>query len=771
MNPARLFPRMFHRRLTLLLAGLMVVMVILSGQLARLTVVRGAELRERAESRLEKWWTLPTYRGRILDRNGREIAIDRANYEVAVDYEVISGDWTQAQARRLAQREVGSIWYDMTADQRRIETDMRRREFELQVEEVWRAIARHTGMPRAEVDEKVEAIRARVTALAEAVWENQRAAHYAKYGEPKADEKDTFEPKPIAEQRTPHVIVGNLSDQVAFEFMRLSEGLPGLQVLDSRRREYPWSTVRVTIDQSTLPKPIRKDESATIEAIGVADHILGQMREQVWAEDIARRPFRRDGAEVIDRGGYMPGDSVGHRGLESIYEDQLRGLRGVVHRRLDTGAERREEPDPGDDLIVALDVRLQARVQALFDPALGLARVQQWHAGWNNDGTPRGSHLPIGTPLNGSAVVIDVDSGEILAMVSVPTIAQGERMTTGQRAITAPFVNRAVETPYPPGSIIKPLVLSAAVGQGVHDLSRGIPCTGHYFENDQIARCWIYREIYGFTNHSERYGALDGETALSVSCNIYFYTLADRLGMENLSSWYRRFGLGRRPDTGLLYTDVTPEGQTRVLGENAGDVPSESIVNELKQTGGLRFASVIMGIGQGPVTWTPVQAANAYATIARGGHYRSPTVLRGSVAAEMDRHEDDLRIRPDVVATILEGLRQSVEESHGTGHAIRYADRSTEPIINAEGVTVWAKTGTAQAPPLRVDSDGDGEPDSSLTGLDHAWFVGLVGAGEKNNARPRYAIAVVLEYAGSGGRAAGPIANQIIHALKAEGYL
>src|SRR5690606_30249776 len=116
--------------------------------------------------------------------------------------------------------------------------------------------------------------------------------------------------------------------------------------------------------------------------------------------------------------------------------------------------------------------------------------------------------------------------------------------------------------------------------------------------------------------------------ALAVSCNIYFYTLADRMGMERLAKWYSRFGLGRHPDTGLLYAATDKEGRTRLLGENAGDVPSQSTLNELRASGGLRFASVIMGIGQGPVTWTPLQAANAYATLARGGLYLSPLLLR-----------------------------------------------------------------------------------------------------------------------------------------------
>ena len=102
-------------------------------------------------------------------------------------------------------------------------------------------------------------------------------------------------------------------------------------------------------------------------------------------------------------------------------------------------------------------------------------------------------------------------------------------------------------------------------------------------------------------------------------------------------------------------------------------------------------------------------------------------------------------------------------EQYGTGHHIRYPDGSVEPIINARGVTVWAKTGTAQAPAPDLDCDGKPDP---IPQASHAWFVGLVGPSQ-----PTHAIAVVVEYGGSGGRTAGPIANEIIRALQAEGYL
>ena len=168
-----------------------------------------------------------------------------------------------------------------------------------------------------------------------------------------------------------------------------------------------------------------------------------------------------------------------------------------------------------------------------------------------------------------------------------------------------------------------------------------------------------------------------------------------------------------------------------------------------------------------PVTWTPVHAANAYATLARRGAVRSPTLVR-------DRNSRTttlvaLSLDETIVSTVLDGMRRSVSEPIGTGHHITYPDGKQVPIINAEGVTVWAKTGTAQATAAAFDLDGDGTPDVRLDNPTHAWFVGLVGPGE--HAQPRYAIAVLVEYGGSGGRTAGPIANEIIRALTAHGYL
>ncbi|MEC7352010.1 MAG: penicillin-binding transpeptidase domain-containing protein, partial [Planctomycetota bacterium] len=235
------------------------------------------------------------------------------------------------------------------------------------------------------------------------------------------------------------------------------------------------------------------------------------------------------------------------------------------------------------------------------------------------------------------------------------------------------------------------------------------------------------------------------------------------------------WGMDEPLDVGLLYrrevrSSPGPEADwvTRSFGEAGGKVPDIGEVPAAGRTG----ESIMLGIGQGRLTWTPVQAANAYATLARGGTLRDATLiadpdLRGS------RRTGTLDLDPAACRAALEGLRAAVEDPDGTANAIRYPT-GRDPVFDIPGVVVWGKTGTATAPARRVDVDGDGAfsnapPDERIGGLDHAWFVGL--AGDRSDEVPRYAIAVLVEYGGSGGRVAGPIAAEVIRALIRNGYL
>lgn len=784
MDRRKLIPSMFHRRLVLLSGASLGVVIVLSAQLVRLSVVEGAERREHAEARLRRHSFIDTYRGRILDRDGNVLALDRAADAVAVRYDVITGEWELRRATADARRAHADTWSQMSPQQREVAINESLPAYETMTGRLWAAIRKHGDIDDAELALRRNMIKRDVERAAAA---HNRRHYLERVTQSREGESAEWSPEPIREQHQPHIILPTVSTDVAYAFRKLNEELEGIvEVSYTPVREYPWLNANVRVDRTTLPEPVRHDDPLVIRVDGVADHILGQMRREVWAEDVARRPFRDPETGEIDLGWYRPGDVVGSRGLEAAFEDHLRGLRGMVEERRDTGETAREAPTPGRDLYTTLDIRLQARINALLSPELGLTRVQQWQAGWDYDGTPRETRLPVGTPLRSAAVVLDVETGHILSLVTMPTLAMGHQMSDRRRAFEQPFVNRASEGVYPPGSIIKPLIAAAAHAEGVANFDLPIHCGGLYLPNHpNIARCWLYRPP-NFSTH----GDLHLEEALARSCNIFFYTLSDRLGLERTSTWLQRFGLGRMLDVGLKYEITSAGGEPTWVGELSGEVPSASEISELRAKREDRFASIILGIGQGPVTWTPLQAANAYATLARSGLVRDATIVISDPRDNtLRRDETELRLHADVVRRIEEGLRQSVMEPYGTGYAIRYPDGRSEPIINARGVTVWAKTGTAQAPPLRLprsdaEVDVDHQPDDDDDASDsdespsdevviddgtHAWFVGLVGSAEYD--RPQYAIAVLVEYGGSGGRAAGPIANQIIRALQDEGYL
>ncbi len=758
---------MFHRRLLLLATGTLAGVAVLGTQLVRLSVVEGADRREAAESRLREHRFINTYRGRILDRDGNILARDRAADAVAVRYDVITEAWELRQASSEARREHGRTrWSEMSPEQREAAIGEHLPHFEAQTRRLWDAVLEYGRIDEGELARRRAAIKRDVQSTAEAVW---RRHFLQELTESRGEDGEvSLRQEPIREQRQTHVILPEVSPDVAYVFRRLAEDLDGIvEVKYAPFREYPWSSVDVRLDRDTLPEPVRDDEPFVTRVDGVADHMLGAVRTEIWEEDVRRRPFRDPESGEIDLGWYRPGDVVGTRGLEAAFEDHLRGLRGMVRERRDTGAAERTEPVPGSDLYTTLDIRLQAKVQAMLSPEYGLTRVQQWQAGWDNDGEPRESRLPVGTPLNSAAVVLDVESGHVLSMVSWPTMAMGRQMSSRRRELDQPWVNRASEAVYPPGSILKPLVAIAAAEEAVADYSEPIHCGGHYFEGlRDAARCWIYRPP-AFHSH----GDLMLEEAMARSCNIFFYTLGDRLGMEAMSRWLELFGIGRYLDAGLGYSVTGADGRAVLAGESRGSVPGERVIEQQRRLGQERFSSVILGIGQGPVAWTPLQAANAYATLARRGRVQDASLLITDPRETTERREHgSLDLGVLTVDRIMEGLRQSVMESYGTGYAIRYPDGTSEPIINAEGVTVWAKTGTAQAPPLRMPDpdDPDGEP-VVVTDGSHAWFVGLVGS--ESYGRPQYAIAVLVEYGGSGGRTAGPIANQIIRVMQDEGYL
>lgn len=764
---------MFHRRLALQLVVIAAVMAALTARLAVLTLAESEQRRGQAEARLVKRSWMPTVRGRVFDREGRVLAMDRPSYSVAVSYGVLSGEWSRSQGRQMAARVLGERWAAADGATREKLAGPFIERYEAHVSRMYDRIAEISKTPREVLDQRAARILSGVDRTRRAVADtrlNRLVESHLASGRGVDEEVERRLGRaaqvPVVEERTAHVLVDDLADELAFALKRMttrrvpvfSEGepghdqtsevytdlLPGVEIRGSTDRVRPFDRIEVAIDRSTLPGPMRGEGFETITITGVAWHTLGTMRTRVFSEDGERRrawlsahPEHSALLAGIDRGRYVQGDAVGQRGIEHAYEHELRGLRGLRTVRLDSGRVEEFPPEAGGDVRLTIDAMLEARIRAVLEPGVGLTTVQPWHG---NQGVPEGETLA------GAVVVLDVHSGHVLAMVSTPSPTDAARWieeegTPVYPEYLDPYINRAVAVPYPPGSIVKPLVLAEAVGRGFHRVSDGIVCTGHLLEDrNDLYRCWIYKR-YGFT-HSPTGQPVRAAESIKVSCNIFYYTLGRRLGAAEITSIYRDLGVG----TGFSL------GIGREWPGRVGSVAGPGDGSDL----GISDA-ILMAMGQGPVTWTPLHAANAYAMLARGGAWIEPSVVDTGLPALAERM---IRLDPAAIDAAMRGLHESVNDQGGTGSTINFGDRR-ERIFNHPGIDIWGKTGTAQAPPLQHEG-------RVVRSGDHAWFVLLTGPA---GGGPRYAVSVLIEYGGGGGRVAGPVASQVVHALIEEGYL
>lgn len=808
---------MFHGRLIMLAGVGLIGFAALTTQLGRLSFQLGPGLRDEAESRLERLAWEPTVRGRILDRTGRVLAQDRPTFDVRIDYSVLSGSWAEAWSVAFAREVHLDVWRELAPEQRDKLARGYQNYFDEHVQRGLAELALVAGVPleeimirQGEITGRVETMQDRFVQRRLLDLKKKANARGRELNEALDERLERQAQRPVAEQKQPHTVIPQVEDAVGFAVLALrdrtsvleavvldvdgtpTEGrarvtlplMPGLDAGHSRNRRYPYRTITTHIDRSTLPGPLNGDGSGrgggsvSVTVKGTMDAIIGTVRDTVHAEDPQRRTDWLETiaapeevavvetARGVDRGRYMDGDHVGHTGVEAKMEHSLRGLRGLRVRRLDTGEQTVVERTPGQDVTLTLDVELQARIAAAMSPEVGLAVAQGWHGNAS-------SRRDDGQPLAGAAVVIDIDSGEVLALVSTPTVDPDDPIGSATRPEGVetqdwddPRFNRATSAVYPPGSIAKALTLTWAASRGEQELRERIECTGHFLPGrEDILRCWIYRPVYGMLTHSiQLEHDPDEAEALMCSCNIYFYTLGSRLGPQRMLDAYRAFGAGDAP--------LDAVGSAAGILGKGGDEPTRGLTN---------VDAAMMGIGQGPIAWSPLHAADAFATLARGGKRLGPTLVRGDALPP----SEDIGLDATAVERALRGLWLSVNDERGTGYDTVIGGQEVR-YFNATGVDVWGKTGTAQAlatltKEMEVAPDGtlvaprpDAPPGTPTvfrpvkTHYTHAWFVGLVGP---EGQKPKYSISVMMEFAGSGGRVSAPIANQIIHALQAEGYL
>ena len=567
------------------------------------------------------------------------------------------------------------------------------------------AIARHEGLPRDKADELYRQRAENTWRLAEELanrTDANLAVSVAKICQGvdrirrNAQRQHGGESVVILEERQAHPAVTGLDDASAVlaELEVHSGRTVGAVVTPGSKRIYPYGDVACHVIGLTAPVTVQDQEKHNAD-----------LPETDW---LARK-----------RSSYEGDDVIGISGMEKGCESHLRGRRG--YRIMETGQDEPVEiegapAEAGEDVHLTLDVKLQEHVAALLRA----------------------------TGKNGAAVVISVDRGEVLAMVSVPTYDlrryRQEANSLFSDTIDLPLLNRAASMRYPPGSTAKPIMALAALSTGKITPETTFMCNGHLLADDTTHwRCTGAHE------------AVDLQRAIMHSCNIYFYDVGERLETPVICEWLRLFGIDRRTGTGL------PE-------EKAGNVPS---LEWLERNENRRHAvsdARQMGIGQGPILATPLEMANVMATIARNGRLMQPLLW---LEQDTPREIRDLPLNARHVEAVRHGMWAVVNESGGT--AYRPFHEPGAPL----GVEVCGKTGTAQASAQRADLDRDGivRPSEIVREGSMAWFAGF--APSRN---PKIAVAVVVEYVnydieGGGGANSGPIAREIVRWCRDAHYL
>jgi penicillin-binding protein 2 len=476
-------------------------------------------------------------------------------------------------------------------------------------------------------------------------------------------------------------------------------------IIEEQRLDLPGVIVQI--------EPLRQYISSTLFA-----HITGYVGH-IPEQELDTYVNRVDGD-------YDPNDVVGLTGVELTYESQLRGRKGQRHVEVDvTGRELQTigapvEPVPGHNLVLAIDAELQTIVSEALEAGLRAA---------DSD--------------SGVAIAMDPRTGEILAMVSLPSydanlfvggIAEEDYQMLHDDP-RHPLVNHAISGQYPPGSTFKIVTATAGLEEGVVTRNSLLFCPGtiwipHRFapDNPELAQpfnCWLK------TGHR----SISMVEAIAQSCDIYFGLLGggygefEGLGQEALHTYGQYYGLG-------LPTGID------LPGETAGLVPDETwkrlTYGETWVTGDTYNAA----IGQGFILTTPLQMLNATATVANGGNLYRPTVVReitnfnGSLVRPFTPHLiRKVPVSPETIETVREGMRGAV--THGTAWE-----------ANLAGVAVAGKTGTAEYPGKR---DWQGNLPT------HAWFTAFAPFDD-----PAIALIVFVEGGGEGSIVAVPIAAEIL---------
>ncbi|SRR5579871_5512259 len=549
-----------------------------------------------------------------------------------------------------------------------------------------------------------------------------RGLIYDRHGIVIAENTPAFQLELIPEQV---VNVGDTLRRLAALGLIEAEQVPALERLVRAGRKFEAVPLRLSLSDADIATfAVRQFEFPGVEIQThlarwypygtVAAHALGYVAA-----------ISEDDLKHINADEYAGSSVMGKLGLENTYEEQLHGAGGyrqvLVNAqgrhvdRLGGGTVKLEtrQPRAGNDLFLGLDIR----VQQVAEEALAGHR--------------------------GALIAIEPQTGDVVALASVPSF-DPNKFTRGISSpdyvalrddLDRPLFNRALKGAYPPGSTVKPLMALAGLEYNVIDPHATRYCRGYYNLPGSSRR---YRDW-----KKEGHGNVDMRHAIATSCDVYFYGLAEILGIGRVHDAMTGFGFGK-----LTGIDIT--------GERPGLMPSEEWKQATYKQAWYPGETVIVGIGQGYMLATPLQLAHAAAIVAAHGHSFRPRLVTG-VRDAISRNvktlppiaEPTVDIRdPDNWQVAIEGM-EMVTEAGGTASAVQ----------RGASYKIAAKTGTAQVFSLGQNEKYNANAiDERLR--DHALFIAFAPADA-----PKLAIAVLVENGGHGGSVAAPIARRVFDAF------
>ena len=670
-----------------------------------------------------------TARGKILDRSGKILAADEPQFQLCINY----------QLTRFLDQRVRNAMLLKDAGENNANpslSDDLRKEMHAKLEDLRQIIEKCSffGFKRSDIELKITQLNSQIWNLREYLaWKRNFSDSNFAEAVPDANERLLLTAAiDIAEMHKSWPLLELKTDDDIFAAQLEFIDVDDVEILPMAKRVYPFGSVATQTIGWVGPATLEKDRK-----LFENDNLASYLDDEVCG--------REDGVEYV---------------CESI----LRGRRGEEVYDIDRQLVSRTETQLGRDVSLTLDIELQKQIE---DYLLNYKHEQGCGPGM-------------------AVVVIDVATGDILALVSMPVFdLNNARYDYGNLVNdpAQPLINRAINKQYPPGSVIKPLILIAGLESGKITAEEIISCPAQKAPTGWPS-CWLYNK-YNWTGHDDMWQN-NARNAVKGSCNIYFSRLADRLEPIVLQQWLFKFGYGhqipllcprsldpnenRDLSTGSL-ADLSAGGgiEHRDFRQTQGVISSISPKGEIS-----RFEDVpsleesekrFFGIGQGNLRVTPLQVANAMAAIARGGVYKPPRLfITPVIASEVlslpkdeakqsqtqnskfkirNSDEIDLGISEQTLNVIYDGMDAVVNDPGGTAYREFAYSGLTE-----YGVKVYGKTGSTEAP-------------------DNAWFAGFA----KDNADRKLAIAVVVEGGQHGSADAAPLARDILQFCINAGYI